>query len=71
MMVWHGHPKTMTFKLTRLPKGYPNGFKFLGRHEAEYMDYEDRYRLALLLHSHPSSTHTRCGLCSKVLCESW
>ena len=28
MMVWYGHPWTLTFKLTRLPKGYPNGFKF-------------------------------------------
>ena len=47
MMVWYGHPKTMTFKLTRLPEGYPNGFKFPEGMKPNMADYEDRYRLAL------------------------
>ena len=47
MMVWYGHPKTLTFKLTRLPKGYPNGFKFPEGMKPNMADYEDRYRLAL------------------------
>ena len=47
MMVWYGHPNTMTFKLTRLPKGYPNGFKFPEGMKPNMADYEDRYRLAL------------------------
>ena len=47
MMVWYGHPKTMTFKLTRLPEGYPNGFKFPEGMKPNLADYEDRYRLAL------------------------
>ena len=47
MMVWYGHPKTLTFKLTRLPEGYPNGFKFPEGMKPNMADYEDRYRLAL------------------------
>mgnify|MGYP002861746483 CR=1 FL=1 len=27
-MVWYAHPKTLTFKLTALPVGYPDGFVF-------------------------------------------
>ncbi len=27
-MVWYAHPKTLTFKLTALPEGYPDGFVF-------------------------------------------
>ena len=67
MMVWYGHPRTLTFKLTRLPKGYPNGFKFPEGMKPNMADYEDRYRLALptSLLTLPS-THTRCGLCSGV-----
>ena len=42
MMVWYGHPKTMTFKLTRLPKGYPNGFKFPEGMKPNMADYWDR-----------------------------
>ena len=65
MMVWYGHPYTLTFKLTRLPKGYPNGFKFPEGMKPNMADYEDRYRLALpTLLPTPPSTHTRCGLCS-------
>ena len=66
MMVWYAHPKTMTFKLTRLPKGYPNGFIFPEGMKPNMADYEDRYRLALPTSSHLPSTHTRCGLCSGV-----
>ena len=66
MMVWYGHPNTLTFKLTRLPEGYPNGFKFPEGMKPNMADYEDRYRLALpTSHSLPS-THTRCGLCLGV-----
>ena len=27
-MVWYAHPNTLTFKLTALPEGYPDGFVF-------------------------------------------
>ena len=47
MMEWYAHPKVFTFKLTRLPKGYPTGFKFPPGMEPNLADYEDRYRLAL------------------------
>ena len=47
MMEWYAHPKVYTFKLTRLPKGYPTGFKFPPGMEPNLADYEDRYRLAL------------------------
>ena len=33
----------MTFKLTRLPKDYPTGFKFPPGMEPNLADYEDRY----------------------------
>ena len=33
---------TMTFKLTRLPKGYPSGFKFPKGMEPNMADYNDR-----------------------------
>ena len=66
MMVWYAHPRTMTFKLTRLPKGYPNGFKFPEGMKPNMADYEDRYRLALPTSLTPPSTHTRCGLCAGV-----
>ena len=47
MMEWYAHPNVRTFKLTRLPKGYPTGFKFPPGMEPNLADYEDRYRLAL------------------------
>ena len=47
MMEWYAHPNVFTFKLTRLPKGYPTGFKFPPGMEPNLADYEDRYRLAL------------------------
>jgi len=28
MMDWYGHPKILTFKITKLPDGYPSGFDF-------------------------------------------
>ncbi len=64
MMVWYAHPKTMTFKLTRLPKGYPKGFKFPEGMKPNKADYWNRYRLALPTSLTLPSTHTRCGLCS-------
>ena len=64
MMVWYGHPYTMTFKLTRLPEGYPSGFKFPEGMKPNMADYEDRYRLALpALLTLPLLTQ-ECGLCS-------
>ena len=42
MMEWYAHPSVFTFKLTRLPKGYPTGFKFPPGVEPNLADYEDR-----------------------------
>ena len=42
MMEWYAHPSVYTFKLTRLPKGYPTGFKFPPGVEPNLADYEDR-----------------------------
>ena len=42
MMEWYAHPQVFTFKLTRLPKGYPTGFKFPPGMEPNLADYEDR-----------------------------
>lgn len=62
MMEWYAHPKVFTFKLTRLPKGYPTGFKFPPGMEPNLADYEDRCERCLLS-SYPSSySHTRCVL---------
>ena len=58
MMEWYAHPSVFTFKLTRLPKGYPTGFKFPPGVEPNLADYEDRYRLALpTSHSHSLYSH--------------
>ena len=64
MMVWYGHPKSLTFKLTRLPKGYPNGFKFPEGMKPNMADYEDRYRLALPTSLSLSLLTQEWGLCS-------
>ena len=61
MMEWYAHPKVFTFKLTRLPKGYPTGFKFPPGMEPNLADYEDRCERCLLPYPLPYS-HTRCGL---------
>ena len=67
MMVWYGHPKTMTFKLTRLPEGYPKGFTFPEGMKPNMADYEDRYRLALPTSLSPFPLLTQeCGLRSGV-----
>ena len=42
MMEWYAHPKVYTFKLTRLPKGYPTGFKFPPGVEPNLADYINR-----------------------------
>ena len=42
MMEWYAHPKVFTFKLTRLPKGYPTGFKFPPGMEPNLADYINR-----------------------------
>ena len=41
-------PSVFTFKLTRLPKGYPTGFKFPPGVEPNLADYEDRCERCLL-----------------------
>ena len=56
MMEWYAHPKVFTFKLTRLPKGYPTGFKFPPGVEPNLADYEDRCERCLLTH-HTLLTH--------------
>ena len=61
MMEWYAHPKVYTFKLTRLPTGYPTGFKFPPGVEPNLADYEDRCERCLLTPHSPYS-HTRCGL---------
>ena len=61
MMEWYAHPKVFTFKLTRLPKGYPTGFKFPPGVEPNLADYEDRCERCLLTYPPPNS-HIRCGL---------
>ena len=42
MMVWYAHPRTMTFKLTALPVGYPEGFVFPEGMEPNKAGYFDR-----------------------------
>ena len=59
MMEWYAHPNVHTFKLTRLPKGYPTGFKFPPGVEPNLADYEDRYRLALPTSLSLPPTHTQ------------
>ena len=66
MMEWYAHPSVYTFKLTRLPKGYPTGFKFPPGVEPNLADYEDRCERCLLTHPSPYS-HTRCGLAAQGL----
>ena len=61
MMEWYAHPEVFTFKLTRLPKGYPTGFKFPPGVEPNLADYEDRCERCLLTPHSPLLTH-RCGL---------
>ena len=66
MMEWYAHPQVFTFKLTRLPKGYPTGFKFPPGVEPNLADYEDRCERCLLTPQSPYS-HTRCGLATQGL----
>ena len=66
MMEWYAHPQVYTFKLTRLPKGYPTGFKFPPGVEPNLADYEDRCERCLLTHPTPYS-HARCGLAAQGL----
>ena len=42
MMEWYAHPSVYTFKLTKLPKGYPTGFKFPPGVEPNLADYINR-----------------------------
>ena len=68
MMEWYAHPSVFTFKLTRLPKGYPTGFKFPPGVEPNLADYEDRCANdACSLHTHP--THTQDAV--SFLCRGW
>ena len=57
MMEWYAHPKVYTFKLTRLPKGYPTGFKFPPGMQPNLADYEDRCERCLLTYPFPLLTH--------------
>ena len=61
MMEWYAHPQVFTFKLTRLPKGYPTGFKFPPGVEPNLADYEDRCE-RLPAHLPFPYSHARCGL---------
>ena len=61
MMEWYAHPNVFTFKLTRLPKGYPTGFKFPPGVEPNLADYEDRCE-RLPAHSPFPYSPARCGL---------
>ena len=61
MMEWYAHPSVFTFKLTRLPKGYPTGFKFPPGMQPNQADYINRCERRLLTPHSPYS-HTRCGL---------
>ena len=67
MMVWYGHPYTLTFKLTRLPEGYPKGFKFPEGMKPNMADYEDRYRLALPTSHSPFPLLTQDAVCAQGL----
>ena len=68
MMEWYAHPHVFTFKLTRLPKGYPTGFKFPPGVEPNLADYEDRCANdACSLTLRP--THTQDAV--SVLCRGW
>ena len=42
MMEWYAHPSVYTFKLTKLPKGYPTGFKFPPGMQPNLADYIKR-----------------------------
>ena len=57
MMEWYAHPKVYTFKLTRLPKGYPTGFKFPPGMEPNLADYINRCERCLLTYPSPLLTH--------------
>ena len=57
MMEWYAHPKVYTFKLTKLPKDYPNGFKFPPGMEPNLADYEDRCERRLLTPPFSLLTH--------------
>ena len=67
MMEWYAHPKVYTFKLTRLPKGYPTGFKFPPGMQPNLADYEDRCE-RLPAHStlRPTHTHERSRFCAEA-----
>ena len=58
MMEWYAHPKVYTFKLPRLPKAYPTGFKFPPGMEPNLADYENRCE-RLPAHSTLPATHTQ------------
>ena len=39
---WYSHPNTLTWKITSLPEGYPNGYTFPAGATANTADYKDR-----------------------------
>ena len=67
MMEWYAHPQVFTFKLTRLPKGYPTGFKFPPGVEPNLADYEDRCERCLLTYLFPTHTQDAVSLQGLVL----
>ena len=67
MMVWYAHPHALTIKLTRLPEGYPKGFKFPKGMKPNLADYEDRYRLALPTSHSPLPLLTHDAVCAQGL----
>ena len=48
MMEWYAHPEVRTFKLTKLPDGYPDGFTFPEGCTPNRAGYFDRCERSLL-----------------------
>ena len=66
MMEWYAHPSVFTFKLTRLPKGYPTGFKFPPGVEPNLADYEDRCERYLLTLTLPHTQDAVSIFCAEA-----
>ena len=65
-MDWYAHPKLLTFKLTKLPPNYPEGFIFPSGITPNTADYIDRgwYAREIALRVQPSAKHTRVRSCA-------
>ena len=64
MMEWYAHPKVFTFKLTKLPDGYPDGFTFPAGCTPNRAGYFDR-RVPYLL-AQPTTTSNQPTTSSPV-----